>query len=479
MTKQRGISFSFYAVAGLIILFTLVYVVNMARTHMTSVIPTQVVRMGTNDVPHTIPAVIIRDERVYHAPRAGALVFAVGEGERVRAGAHIASVQDLDRVAQINHDIQALDQRGLDIGEMRNAADDPQIIRINAHIHDTVDNRVHSFTAVNFAELHTLRDNLNHSIHNRNQLIISGALQAGGDYARQQADLFARLGVYSTDIIAHSGGIMTPILDGLEDTFALSNMPNLTREQLNFTPDEFPLFARREVAMNEPAFKIVGNSWYIAAYIPNELIQGFAAGQSRNIYLENPTSGEFMPVTVRVHEIVPATRDSRVVFRSSRYVLEFINQRNVNIRTTQTVERGLIIPNTAVTSREYIVLPINFLHGVVEHSVLRYTGEGSEIVPILVSESTGANVYITSDLLNVGDVLLDGLGGFHTLMEIRIVQGIYRVNLTGYARFLRIHADELITDRGGTTLLCPVRNTLREFDTIVVDADTVNEGDLI
>jgi hypothetical protein len=222
----------------------------------------------------------------------------------------------------------------------------------------------------------------------------------------------------------------------------------------------------------------VGNVWYIAAYIANELIQGFAVGQSRTIYAQSPVTGEFLPLAVRVHDLTPATRDSRVVFRTSRYVLDFINQRNVNIRTTQTVERGLIIPNTAVTSREYFVLPINFLHGVVEHSVLRYAGETNETVSVFVSDSAGVQVYITSDFLRVGDVLLDGLGGFHTLTDVRVVQGIYRANL-GHARFRRIYTDELITERGGTTLLCPVRNTLQEFDIIVVDALTVSEGDLI
>jgi hypothetical protein len=80
----------------------------------------------------------------------------------------------------------------------------------------------------------------------------------------------------------------------------------------------------------------------------------------------------------------------------------------------------------------------------------------------------------------MGDILLDGLGGRHTLSERHVVQGIYWAN-HGYARFRPIYTDAPITDRGGTTLLCPLRNrtSLREFDSIVVDASMVNEGDLI
>jgi len=480
--NRKKVSVSVYIVAVLIIIFTLGYMFNMARNHMAPAIPTEVVRMGTVDTPQTITAIIIRDERVYYAPRDGQLVFAVGEFERVRAGTRIASIQDSVEVAGINADMLALDQRALQVGTMRIDQADPNIARINNHIRGQVDNRAHAFTALNFSDLFVLRDNLNQSIHNRNQLIISGSLHAGGDYARQQAELLARLGVHSTDMYARSGGIMTAVLDGLENTFTLAGMPALTREQLNFTPDPFPLFPARELYANDPAFKIVGNTWYIAAYIPNEMIHGFTVGQMRNIYVESPTMGGFTPMQMRVHQIITGTRDSRVVFRNTRYVIDFIHQRNVNIRLTQSVEAGLRIPNTAITLRNFYVIPLTFLHGLIDHSVLRYTGEGSMSIPVIVTEWAGTHVHISADTagLNRNDVLLDGLGGRYTLSEVHTVQGIYWAH-HGYARFRRIYTDSLTTERGGTTLLCPVRNraSIREFESIVVDANMVTEGQLI
>jgi hypothetical protein len=449
---------------------------------MAPTIPTEVVRMGTVDMPETISAIIIRDERVYYAPREGQIVFAVGEFERVRAGTRIASIQDMAAVAGINADMLALDHRAMQINAMRQDQADPGIARINNHIRGQVDNRAHSFTSHNFNDLFVLRDNLNQSISNRNQLIISGSLHAGGDYARQQAELLVRLGVHSTDMYARAGGIMTPILDGLENTFTVENIPNLTREQLNFTPDAFPLFPAYNLQANDPVFKIVGNTWYIAAYIPNDMVGGFSTGQMRNIYVENPVSGEFAPLQMRVQQVVPGTRDSRVVLRSTRYVMDFLHQRTVNIRITQNVNTGLIIPNTAITTREFYIIPLPFLHGLLEHSVLKYTGEGSVSIPVTVSEMAGPYVHIQGDVaeLNINDVLLDGLGGRHTLTQVRTVQGVYWAN-HGYARFRQIHTDTPVTDRGGTTLLCPVLNraTLREFDSIVVDANRVEEGDLI
>ena len=476
--KVKRAPFSVYAVAGIIILFTFVYLFNMTRARMTPVIPTEVVRMGSVGTPQTFTGVIIRDERVYTAPRDGQLIFAVGEFERVRAGTIVASIQNSAEMENINRDMMALEQRGLDIGELRAAQDDPNVIRINAHIHDQVDNRAHSFTSLNFSELYSLRDNLNHSINSRNQFIINGSIQAGGDYARQQEELITRMGVHSTNMVAHSGGIMTSVLDGLENVFLLSNMSNLTREQINFTPDPLPLIPAQHLYANDPAFKIVGNIWYMAAYISNDLLTNFAVGQMRNIYVESPATGEFTPMNVQVHQLTQGTRESRVVFRNTRYVIDFMHMRNVNIRVTQRMDVGLVIPNTAITTREYIVMPLNFLHGLVDYSVLRYTGEGSERIPITVSEWMGTQIYVTGNL-RVGDVILDGLGGRHTISEVRTTQGVYWAH-TGFASFRRIFTDEIITERGGVTVLCPRQNPrLREFYTIVVDAATVREGEVI
>ncbi|MCL2499326.1 MAG: hypothetical protein FWE90_03200 [Defluviitaleaceae bacterium] len=480
--RIRYSSFSAYFILGVIILYVIGHLINRGVSHMAPLVATEVVRIGPIDTPQTFTGIIIRDERVYHAPRDGQIVYAVGEGERVRSGTRIASIQDAAEVASINRDMQVLDQNAMRVSTMRHDQTDPNVVRLNNHIRGQVDNRAHSFTSHNLSDLYALRDGLNQSITHRNQFIISRGFSAAGDYAREQADLLALLGVHSTNMYARSGGIMSPIVDGLESVFTLSGMESLTREQLNFTPDTIPLFPPQYLEANEPAFKIVGNIWYIAVYIPNELIHDYAVGQTRTIFVENPSIGDFIPMNMRITQLKTYTRDSRVVFRSTRYVMDFMHRRNVNIRTTQTVEEGLKIPNTAVASRDYFVIPISYVHGIIDNSVLRYTGEGNVSIPVTVAEWAGAFAHIRSDTpgLFYGDVLLDGQGGRHTITDVRTVQGIYRAN-HGFADFRRIYTDEPITDRGGSTLLCPVRNrgSLREFDSIVIDAGLVTDGQMI
>jgi hypothetical protein len=475
-------AFTAYFIFGIVILYIIGHFINRGVNYMAPVIPVETVRIDSIGIPQTYSGIIIRDERVHYAPRSGELVFFVGEGERVRAGTHIASIQDSNEVAIINRDMLALDRDAIRVDAMRSDYTDPNVIRLNNHIKGQVNNRAHSFTSTNFNDLFILRDNLNQSINHRNQFIISGSIQAVGDYARRQTELLNRMDIHSTNLYARSGGIMTPVLDRLENIFTLSNMESLTREQLNFTPDTIPLFPPQQLEANEPAFKIVGNTWYIAVYIPNEMIQNYQTGQTHTLYVENPVVGDFVPMSLRIIHIEPHTRDSRVIFRSTRYIMDFLHQRNVNIRTTQRVEVGLKIPNTAVVSREYYVIPLPFLHGLLEHELLVYSNEGTVSIPVVVAEMAGAFVHVCTDTagLSLGDVLSDGLGNRHTVSQIKTVQGIYRAN-NGFADFRVIDTDELITERGGSTLLCPVRNrgSLNEFDSIVVDASLVSDGQML
>jgi hypothetical protein len=85
----------------------------------------------------------------------------------------------------------------------------------------------------------------------------------------------------------------------------------------------------------------------------------------------------------------------------------------------------------------------------------------------------------------MGDTMIPATlqGENYTITEssVREEYGVFRATL-GYARFTTIHIDGQLSDADGEyTLLNPARNTsLRQFvDTIVTDASTVNDGDII
>ena len=180
--------------------------------------------------------------------------------------------------------------------------------------------------------------------------------------------------------------------------------------------------------------------------------------------------------------------DAFIVFRSTRNVDRFLNQRNVNVRITDNVQHGLRIPTSAIATRNLVRIPLTHLHGVEDnHFVQRFVGEGvTERVNVFVNNVIGEYAYILNEglFISIGDVFapfdLDYTAYIIWDTNIVTVRGVFRANL-GVAEFRQIFLEEELPDIGiGHVILNPVRNRgLLQFDTIVTDASTVREGDLV
>jgi len=231
-------------------------------------------------------------------------------------------------------------------------------------------------------------------------------------------------------------------------------------------------------------FKIVGNIWYIVAYMPNNMIENFAEDTDRTIFVQNAATGNYDPMVMRITHIEQFHTESRVVFRTSRNVMDFLNQRNVSIRTTNYISSGLQVSTSAITTRRSMRIPVTHVFERGGYYVHINNEYGLRQVPIDVLERTEDYVFIeeTTDLVD-GDILIPAsiYGSSFTITEavIRIEYGVYRTIL-GYASFTPIFLDDELSDVDTYTLLDPARNPhLRQFDTIVIDASTVTHGDII
>jgi len=288
----------------------------------------------------------------------------------------------------------------------------------------------------------------------------------------------------SSEIYATRSGIMSPIIDGAEHIFTMDNKRGLTREQVRFTIDPNTIVPSRDVQAGDPVFKIVGNIWYIATYIPNDLIQGWAAGDQRIVYVNN--GGVYEPMQMRVEQVDYGARgDSFVLLRNTRGGIDFLHQRNISLRITDNITRGFMIPSSAVATRSFFRVPFSHIHGSLDPYVLLRTDYGIRTVPITIQETTENHAYIIveesglmpGDILSPSDILGPNLTLTHS--DIQQEHGVFRTNL-GVVEFRRIHFDEELLTAGAPILLDPARNReIREFDSIVTDASGVSEGDVV
>ena len=487
--RRQGINYSVSVVSVMFFSFILVYLAWSAIQFFQPSVATEVVRMDILEVQLFTPAIIIRDERVYRSNLSGSVVSFVRDFERVREGDLVVSIGDVDAAEAIQAARREIEDQAMEIhGRRFHTPAEVEIDRINTSLRGLMDSGMPDFSQLNLSELYLLNERLTEQTEFRNQTIINSIRPVMQDIDRELTHAEQVEDLHMHNILATQGGIFSPFIDGIEEILTPFLVRYLSRADTLYVVDHAAITPAREVDEGDPVFKIVGNRWYVAAYLPLSEVEGFAVGQNRTIFLESEDTGRFEPVNMTVHHFDAYLIDAFVVFRSTRNVDRFLNQRNVNVRTTDNVQNGLRIPISAIATRNMVRVPLTHLHGVEgNHFVQRFVGEGlTERVNVFVNDTSGEYAYILNEgmVLVVGDVLapFDLDYGSYIIWDtnIIIVRGVFRANL-GVAEFRQVFLEEEIPDTGvGHVILNPARNRgLLQFDTIVTDASAVREGDLV
>jgi len=477
--------FSAKLVIAIFFVFVFVYIGHSIWTFWTPSVDTMVLRMSTVDSPQSVMGIIVRDEQVYNAERGGQIEFMVPDNDWVRVGALVANVSDPYMAEAATVRLNDVEDQAMDIQSRRQPLSivDTEVQRLNNSLGNITSARVHNFSTLNLSEIYSLHDQLTQVINNRNQINIGDGVASMGLLAREQDRHMTVLGYNSRNMYAATSGIMSRMIDGMEATLTRASISSLTREDVQVMIDYDTFITTQEVQEGDGAFKIVGNVWYIAAEMPNSMITGFSEGTNRTVYLHNANTGMYEPHSLRIQSIDYGTRYSLVIFRSTRHVIDFLNQRNVSIRTTTGVQNGLKIPCTAISSRQYLRIPVGYIHGELDPFVSIFTEAGNSAVFVTVAETTDYNVYVAPVAgLGLGSLLApNNPYDPHILLteeHLHELHGIYLVRL-GAAEFRVINLGDDGVDVG-YILLDPALNPgINEFANVVIDASTVVDGQLI
>ena len=491
LPARRGMTFSAKLVIGLFFLFVVVYMARGVHEFFRQPVDIMTLRLGNVEREDSVQGMIIRYEDVFFADRDGRVAFEVLDFDRVRRGDLVASVQDIEEVIRIERDLVQIRRETISVHEMRHATTtDPHVGRVNASLQNRMNRHAPNNMERNMSEMYALLATLTQITENRNNMITTESMHARGDLTRRYGILNDQFQMNSNDIYATRTGIMSPLIDGFENRegFTPDTMTGLDREQVRMSADLDTIIPGREVYRGDGIFKIVGNTWYIASWVPHEMVHGFVYGDHRIIYLESDTTGRFERVPVRVHHINPTHRDTFIIFRTNHNVVEFLSQRNVNIRMAGSVQRGFTVPSSAIVTRRFYQIPLTHIHERDEFYYVLHRGETTVVyVPIEVARRSDTHVYVLEDIfpLRMGDTLAavphDPPYPPHMLSEnnIDIVQGIYRAQLN-VTRFAEVDIDHEAFEAGAGVLIDPVRNPhISQFDTIITDASMVRENQVV
>jgi len=486
---RGGMSLSASIVAALFFAFVLVYMAGRAYGFFSPTVATEVVRMGNIDEQSYVIGLIVRNETVFYAARDGRVHMEVPNFERVRQGDLIASVQDVSAVERLTRYISELEDDIEDVHDMRyHTQVDPAIQQLNTNIRNIMERNIHEFSQIDVTEVYSLLERLTQLTSSRRRITTVETRGTRADLTGMHESLLLQLEYHSQDIYASVSGIMSPFLDYYSG-FSYHHIGNLSATETQTIIDHAGVVAVREVHEDDPVFKIVGNTWYVVAFLPNEMAQDISVRDNRIIYLENAHTGRFESMMMHVMSVEDHGRERKIVFRSNRNVIEFLNQRNVNIRISDSVQTGLKIPTSAIIQQRFFSIPLSHVHGVVNYHLAHRVEGGmvSRLVPIEVYRMSDTHAYIMYE-----DMPLDMMAILTPVDEdygtsiilgndhISVEHGVFRTNL-GFADFRPINVTGNYIPEGlnHVVLDLSVPQGIRLFDTIVINADQVHQGMVI
>ncbi len=402
--------------------------------------------------------IILRDETTEYAAQSGYINYYIREGKRAAAGTSVYSMDETGQVARLMEENASSTEllSDQDVASVKKALSAFSLAYSDGQF-DQVYDAKYSLEAM-------VMEYANFNSLNTDEQL---AQQLGGNFSQIQAPV---------------SGVISYSIDGCEDLEA----SQITQSDFDRSKYSRAItHAGDLVEQGTPVYKIVtDDNWSLIFPLSESDVTDF--GEQTSLTVRFPghdltTSGDFSMVAGADGE-----RYGKLDF--TKYMVQFISERYLDFQVVMDVAQGLKIPVSAVTSKNFYLIPVTYLTtgGDSDQEGFNkeiYTENGTlvEFVPTTIYYSTDEYYYIDTaedEPLHAGDYLVkpDSSDRFQ-IGQTASLQGVYNIN-RGYSVFKQIEIlaqnDEFYTVKKGTSY------GLSVYDHIVLDASTVGgEGDLI
>ncbi|MCI8661554.1 MAG: hypothetical protein HFG54_15145 [Lachnospiraceae bacterium] len=406
---------------------------------------------------HGYTGIILRDESVQYTDRAGYIHYYVREGKRAAVGSRIYSIDETGSLASFlaekNENNAILTSENL----------------------SEVKRQLSSFT-MNYSDLgydmvYSLQSTLDASV---SEYVNFNTLESLDSMIGETGALFWQVQAPVSGVVSYS-----------IDQYEGFNAAQITAEDFDrsgYTKEITK--AGQRIAASDPVYKLVtSDNWSILFPISQDQIAEYEGKTSLHVIFNSrnlETNGAFSIIT-------GADGNSYGKLDFNQYMVQFITDRYVSFEVETERTDGLKIPVTAVTTKDFYLIPLEYLAqsedsretGFLKESYSE-NGASTEFVPMTIYNSTEEYYYIEmgeKSSLKAGDfVVKPDSTERYQIVSSDSLQGVYNIN-KGYAVFKQIEIlksnEEYYTIRKGMSY------GLSVYDHIVLDASTVYEGQLI
>jgi len=411
------------------------------------------VTQGTIVSNDTYQGLAIRQEMIVPTDRDGYLFYYCKNGSRVGVKSPIYSVDTdgalVKKLTEKEGQPDSISKEN--ILSMRN--------EVSAFVGD--------YSGLRFSKVYSFKSNLSDSLMQLYSQQMTESYRADID-AASSAELFY---TYHATV----PGTVVFYTDGYEDVTLDSFTPDL------FQPTQWSavnLRSRESVAAGDAAYKLVtGDNWNLVIPIGDDLVEQLADTTAIEVEFCEDGATTWASCEVREiggsHYLVLFLDDSVDRYAQSRYLY---------VKLLLAQRSGLKIPNSAIVSKQFFVVPKGYFMAGSDDSdskgVLVATDTGNEFRETTIYYETEDAYYIDSEDVSTGDQLIKANSNerYEVGNDIAELQGVYNVN-KGYAVFKQIEI--LYQNEDYCVINTGTQYGVSLYDHIVLQGNLVNENDLI
>lgn len=409
------------------------------------------VREGTilKDTAYT--GLAIRDETIISAKRSGYINYFALEGNKVGAKTTICSISD--------DELKFEDSYEEDASEILTAEE-------QASIQLKVQSFSETFDENQFQDVYNLKDNITTMLDSKSNQSRQAQLDAMVLDGNQNLD------IYTSD----SDGIIVYSTDGYEGI----SISDVTEDMIHKTDYEKESFYNNmQIETGDPIYKLVRNdSWTVAILLDDNTAQELA--ETSSVKVKFSKDGTTAQAGFQIYN----TESANLGFLSfDTSMIRYVNDRYIDLELILEDESGLKIPKSSVVSKEFYLVPQDYITqggNSKESGVLVDTSEDNpefQQSDIYYRDTESDMVYLSTEDFDEGTILVkEDTSDTYSLSEKGTLKGVYNIN-QGYAVFKQVtilcESDEYYIIEEGNSY------GLSNYDHIVLYGDSVREDEVV
>lgn len=448
----------------LIFAFVLIYLAaNLISFFTTKHINIYEVQMGQIAKSSYHTGLALRSEEITYSDVGGSINYYSKEGDKVGCQDLICSIDTKGSISS------AIQKAGLDASTMSKE----DLIEVQQLVNDYTD----SHSDMQFFHAYSFKETINENV---TENLYLAALQQLSD----QTDSAISENTFTLKRAAVDG-VLSFYTDGYE----------------NVTPDKFEssmynpsgytknnLKSNSSITSGQALYKTVSSeNWYLMVPITAKEAKQYTST------LESPEDSFVLRVTFRKDDssmyaaavVRSIGRKPYLQLKFNTAMVRYISDRYLEVELGSADPSGLKIPNSSITTKQFYVIPTDFLiksddgsYGVMKSETYKKKSVATFYKVNVYSQDEEKKLSIVDadeNEIALGDTLLDSNSDKeYVIQDTRDLEGVYNMN-KGYAVFRMI--EPIVSNEEYTIVKRGTKFGLTLYDRIALDCDTVAEGE--